>query len=425
MSRATPVDTHPSPEFPTAPMSSFGLVRQPIFDRKEAAIGYELRFRDPEDGSDPFARSYLSGSYDIFRSGLPAFVRVTREQLLAGVCKAPDPRTVVVLLPPDLQPDEEVLKSLSELTATGVVLGLDDFRLPTGAGSPVLPLLAQAKWVRLDLRSYDPAVLRQLVAALKRQGKSAIADHVLDSSAHSDCVTMGFEAFQGSHFSRPESLPQAEIPTSTATAIRLLALSRDANTSERELERVVSGDPGITFQLLRIVNSAAIGGQGISSILHALRLVGRNNLVRWLALASYTARTGKSGVDDELIRQAVQRAHLAEALARFGPRKDSGAAFLVGLFSLLDAVFRMPLRDVLDRVNLAEEVRSALLDREGIYSDLLQVIESYELGMWELAAEQSIAAGIPADQLAELYAESLRWAEEQIPTPKTRLPKAG
>ncbi|MFN8582090.1 MAG: HDOD domain-containing protein [Gemmatimonadaceae bacterium] len=405
-------------------MSDICLVRQPIFDRKDSAVGYELRFRDTGDGTDPFARSYLSGSFDVFRSGLPAYIRVTRQQLIDRVASAPDPRSVVVLLPPDLLPDPEVLEAVTTLAASGVLIGLDEFKLPRGSGSPVLSLLAHAKLVRLDLRDTDRAVLGSLVSGLKRQGKTAIADHVGDAKMHKECMAMGFEAFQGPHFSRPEPLPAAEIPTSTATAIRLLALARDSKTSERELEKVVSADPGITFQLLRIVNSAAVGGRGITSIQHALRLVGRNNLVRWLALASYTARTGKSGVDDELVRQAVQRAHLCESLAAFSAGLDRGTAFLVGLFSLLDAVFRMPLSEVLERVNLADEVKLALLQREGTYADLLQVIEAYELGLWESAADQASQLKVPGEKLPTLFSESLAWAEEQIPSGKPRVAKA-
>ena len=156
----------------------------------------------------------------------------------------------------------------------------------------------------------------------------------------------------------------------------------------------------------------------------ALRLVGRNNVIKWLALASYASRSGKNGVDDELVRQAVLRAHFCEALSHFMPAHDRGTAFLVGLFSLLDAVFRMPLSDVLERVNLADEVRSALLDREGPYADALQVIESYELGLWESAAESAARLNLKSDALPALYAESLRLAEEQIPPTKSRLAKA-
>ena len=115
-------------------MSDICLVRQPIFDRTESAIGYELRFRDPNDGSDPLTRSYLSGSFDIFRSGLPAYIRVTRQQLVERIASALDPRSLVVLLPSDLIPDEPVLQALTELKTSGVTIGLDEFKLPKGGG---------------------------------------------------------------------------------------------------------------------------------------------------------------------------------------------------------------------------------------------------------------------------------------------------
>jgi len=59
-------------------MSDIFLVRQPVFDRTDSAVGYELRFKLSDDGSDPFARSYMSGSFEFLRSGLPAWVRRTR-----------------------------------------------------------------------------------------------------------------------------------------------------------------------------------------------------------------------------------------------------------------------------------------------------------------------------------------------------------
>jgi len=406
-------------------MSDIFLVRQPVFDRSDSAVGYELRFRNPEDGGgDPFARSYLSGSFEFLRAGLPAYVRATREQLVERIFDAPDPRSLVALLPPDLPAEPEVVAAVADLAKRGVTVVLDEFELPKVAGAPILSFLAHAKAVRIDLRNQNPATLGPMVAALKRQGKRAIADHVLDLKLYKACATLGFEGFQGPHFSRPEPLPSAELPGSTAAALRLLALARSPDTPERELEQVISSDPGITFQLLRIVNSAALGGRGITSIGHALRMVGRNNVVRWLALASATARTGTRGTDDELVRQAVQRAHFCEMMAKPHTRFDKGTLFLIGLFSLLDSVFRMPMHEVLDRVKLDDDVRAALLDRSGPLAGPLLVVESYELGLWESAGEAAESINFDPATLPTLYHDAVQLAAEHMPTKQQPVAKA-
>jgi EAL and modified HD-GYP domain-containing signal transduction protein len=88
--------------------------------------------------------------------------------------------------------------------------------------------------------------------------------------------------------------------------------------------------------------------------------------------------------------------------------------FLIGLFSLLDAMFRMPLPDILERINLAPEAREALLDRTGPFGDALNFVEAYELGLWEQAAELGKQLGVPADQIPTIYTDAVRWASEQL-----------
>jgi EAL and modified HD-GYP domain-containing signal transduction protein len=403
-------------------MSDIYVVRQPIFDRSNKTVGFELRFREDEGDGDPFARAYLSGAIDTMRQGLPAYVRASRRQLLEGIFAITDPRTLVLLVPREVAPEEDVLDAIGTLAKSGMMIGIDDFELPKDASSGIITLLGHAKLVRLDLRGQSPSATGPLVAGLKRQGKIVVADHVLDAEQFSTCNSLGFDRFLGPHFSRPEPMPASEIPTSTGTALRVLGLARDPDTSERELEQVIASDPGITYQLLRIVNSAAIGGKGITSIAHALRLVGRSNVIRWLSLASVASRMGKSGVDDELIRQAIHRARFCELLITPGSRRDRGTLFLVGLFSLLDSVFRMPIADVVERVSLTDEARAALLNREGVYAEPLFCAESYELGLWEGAADAARKMGVSPDLLPGLYNEAFLWAQEQMPTTKARVP---
>ena len=397
-------------------MSDIFIVRQPVFDRSDTAVGYELRFREPSDGSDAFARSYLSGAFDELRSGLPAYVRCTPRHLAERIFESADPRSLIVLLPPELEPDTTTIEAVQALQASGIIVAVDEYDEGTHVPAGVAALSELAPAARIDLRAHDSAWVSELARRLRARGKRLIADHVLDAQSHKLCLDAEFERFQGPYFSRPEPIPTAELPSSTATALRVLALARDVDTPERELERALSVDPGLTFQLLRLVNNASTGMRGVESISHALRLVGRNAFVRWLALAFATTQRGNTGADAALVQQAVQRARLCELVGRTAGHRDAGSLFLMGLFSMLDAVFRMPLHEILDRVRLSPEVHAALLDRAGPFAGVLELVESYELGLWEGAAENAARLGVRYEVIPEMYSESLAWAEQQALT---------
>ena len=129
-------------------------------------------------------------------------------------------------------------------------------------------------------------------------------------------------------------------------------------------------------------------------------------------MAVAAARKSKNGVDQELVRQAVERGRLCEQLA--GRGRDAGTLFLVGLFSLLDAVFRMPLHEILERVVLSEDANQALLDRSGPYADAINFAESYELGLFENATEIATGMGIDATKLGDFYTNAISWTAEAL-----------
>ncbi len=394
------------------------LVRDPIFDRNNALIGYEIRFRDTEEGRAALVQSMLSGTFDIVRGGLPAFLACSRSQLLAKTFVGVDPKSLVLLLADDIGEEPDVLAALQKIRASGGRLALDKLDENPSAGEKL------AQWMefaRVDFRQDDPKVIAQICARLSAAKPKFIADQVLDATQYAAAVKLGFDAFQGPHFSRTETIPTAQMPASTIAAMRLLALARDPNVSDRALEEAVSTDPVLTFQMLRLVNSAAVGVKGVSSIGHALRIIGRNAFLRWLALAIAASRGAKSGVDQHLVRQAVERGRLLEQLG--GQGRDAGTLFLVGLFSLMDSVFRMPLHDIVARVALGEDAKAALLDRTGPYAKALTFAESYELGMFESALEAAKEMGVNADQLPELYATAISWTAEALGAMVVKLPE--
>ena len=393
------------------------IVRQPLFDRDNSLLGYELRFRDTDEGRTALAQSVLSGTFDIIRGGMPAFVACSRDQLLSDTFAALEPSAVVLMLDNDVAADDEVVAALVRIKAAGGFVALDNLEEDV---SPSEALASHVEWVRVDLRCEDAEIVGRICDRVWHARPRFIADQVLESAQYNIALQLGFDGFQGPLFSRAETLPAAEMPSSTVAAMRLLGLARDPNVPDPKLEAAVSTDAVLTFQLLRLVNSAALGGKGVSSIGHALRIIGRNQFLRWLALAIAASRGAKDGVDQYLVRQAVERGRLLEQLG--GRERDAGTLFLVGLFSLMDAVFKMPLHDIVASVALGDDAKAALLDRTGPYAKALAFAESYEMGMFETATELATEMGIPVEKLPDMYTTALAWTAEALgamaaPTP--------
>ena len=391
-------------------MSDVCMVRQPVFSRDGDLISYEIRFRDTPEGFSAFVESLRSGTFDTMRKELPAFVPLAPDQFLREVLQLANPRTLIPLFPTWAGAEPELLDGIARFCAAGGQIAVDQLGESPDASDELLPL---AHWVRIDARVEEARVLAGIVARARvRPDTLLIADHVYEPPQLALARALDFDAFEGAHFSRAEPLPAAQLPSSTISSLRLLGLARDPNVNDRELEQHIAIDPVLTFQLLRIVNSAQIGARGVTSIGHALRLIGRNAFLRWLALAITAARRGGSGVDQHLVRQAVERARLCEQLA--GGGRDGGTLFLVGLFSLLDAVFRVSLEELLERVALADEAREALLERTGPYAPALEFAEMYELGLFESAAEVAQGMGMDPTLIGQIYQGALTWADEML-----------
>ena len=146
------------------------------------------------------------------------------------------------------------------------------------------------------------------------------------------------------------------LPVQHVLTFRVLKLVRDQNTSDNDVESLLRRDVALSYKLLRMVNSAAFGGRGIWSIGHALRLLGREQVGRWLALLLVTD-TGREGVRAELMHQALVRGRLCELLAEAsGIPRAAGPLFLVGILSPLDQLLETPMESLVAQMELAPDV---------------------------------------------------------------------
>ena len=399
------------------------VVRQPIFTGNGEVAGYELLYRraatDTAAGNanravksaDVIVHTFLPLGLDRLTSGRSAFMNFTREMLLGRAYTLLPPDSVVVELLESVEPDDAVEQACEELVDAGYNLALDDF-----VWDPrYRRLLELASIVKVDVMNQPPATIDEIAQRVAPYDVRLLAEGVETANVRAMCAGLGYELFQGYYFARPEPLMTRALTGDELAIIRAMNVMRDERAPETEVATVLSADLGLSCKLLRMVNSAARGGGAIESIEHAVQLTSRTELSTWLALLLVSSMAARGGTNRELMHLAIQRGRMCELLAGpTGSDRDSGSLFLVGLFSLLDAISGIPMPELLDAVALPPALREALLSRAGPYAVALVLAEAYERGAWGTVAQHARVSGIDQAQVGSFYVQSLAWTRDQL-----------
>ena len=219
---------------------------------------------------------------------------------------------------------------------------------------------------------------------------------------------MALQTDSGEPAPPPATHPVGKGPTQALLLKILAQTTGDAET--REIEATLKQDPQLSVQLLRLVNSVAFApNTRINSFAHAITLLGRRQLQRWLQLLLYAGQSAGAGTNP-LLTAAALRAALMEGLCKAG-RADKAIqdeAFMVGMFSLLDQLFGKPLLEIVTPLNLVRDVSEALLERNGKLGELLALVEAAESGPAAIGPGLR-RAGISHEAWCKLQVEALGW----------------
>jgi EAL and modified HD-GYP domain-containing signal transduction protein len=257
------------------------------------------------------------------------------------------------------------------------------------------------------------AKLPALVTQLHASGARLVAEKIEDAALWSRCRDLGFDYFQGYFFRKPQLVTHRELTADQLHILSLYNLLQDPAATDTNIVDTFRRNVALSFKLLAMSNAAATGGAGIESIPHALRLLGRKTLARWIAVLLAASRGRSSGTRNELLRETLMRARFCERIGEVGTLHSSaGSLFLIGLLSHMDALLGTPLAEMMARLKLAQPVRDALLQRTGPLGATLRLVEAYEAGRWAEAEVLSADTGVPARRLPALYRESIEWMRE-------------
>lgn len=187
----------------------------------------------------------------------------------------------------------QIVARCTELKARGFTLALDDFVNYEDKWKPLLDLI---EIVKVDLPPLSQEQLVKVTAQLKRWPLTLLAEKV-DSREQADfCHKLGYHLFQGYYFAKPAIIAGKKLGHSQLAMIRLLGLVMD-DAETMQLEAVFKHEPGLAVNLLRLTNSVATGVRTkVTSLRHAITVLGRRQLQRWLQLLLYTNPTGGGNV---------------------------------------------------------------------------------------------------------------------------------
>lgn len=375
---------------PTPSLDAAFLGRQPILDRHQQLIGYELLYRghggateaqfaDGDAASLVVIASLLQDiGADQVLGGKLAFVNAGPETIGqdSPLVLMPPSRTVIEY-DPGRRPDAAGLQRLRALRRQGYGLALSF----TSSALLRAPVFALASHVKVDVQRLPVRQLERVVRLLRAVDgtRVLVAEKVETREQAQACIEHGFDCLQGFYFARPETLTARRLEPARAAvlqAIKLLLRNADVGEVDTALKR----DVGLSVKLLRYMNSAGVGpGTRIESLRHAIGLLGYTRLARWLTLLLAGSGSRRDPTAPLLARTAIARGRLMELL---GERRFEPACvdhlFIAGTFSLLPAMLMVPMQTALAELELPEPVLEGLLHRRGAYAPYLKLAEACE-----------------------------------------------
>lgn len=400
-----------------APVSDIFLARQPVFDDRQRVFGYELLFRSgaeqnyfvPGANSDmPSSHVLSSGMYlglSKLTDSKPAFLNFSRAALVGDFAFSLKPRDAIVEILETVEPDDEVVASCRRLKAAGYRVALDDFVERPGYQE----LVGLADFIKVDALATAPEERTRLARTYATSTRHLVAEKVETREAVDEALKSGYRFLQGYFFSRPTIMTSKTLAGFRLNYLRLLKELNQPEVDLVRLEDVIKPEASITFRLLRRVNSAAYGFRmTTSSLRHALVLLGQRE-IRVCATVWSLAELAKD-LPSELIVTSTLRARFCEMLAKpAGIADRSTDLFLVGMFSMLDAILQQPMDQILSTLPLADDVRHALVGGSNPFRDVLDSVMAYERGHWDEASAAAARVGVTGHDLSVSYPSAIEW----------------
>lgn len=386
------------------------IVRQALVTEKQESFGYEILYTDnsfraehTDDASAANAIENFLSSMDSekFLDGKIAFLTFTPNLLEKGIPKMFKTNKLVIQIEDSLITNPLSQNLITKYKQSGYKIAVVDFEFaPRFFG-----ILDIVDYIKVNF-SADPSSVENIVKIGRSFGKKVIAYNVETQEAYDKAKELGCTYFQGTFVSEkmPTTVKKVNYLQSNFFLL-MVAVTKDEPDID-EIESIISRDVSLTFSLLRLVNSAYFALRNKArSVKQALVILGLGQLKQWIYLLSFKQDDGS--MPDELIKISFLRATFASELVEYAQDMtiSRSEAYLLGMFSTLGKLMRVPLEDALEQLPISDDIKLALLKKEGRTGSLYKLILSYEKADWKTMSSCAAELGIPQSMIAQKYFE--------------------
>ncbi len=366
------------------------VARQPVFDRNLKVWGYELLFRDAiehksanvKDGEYATSKVILDG-FPLAQKGVKTdnkfLINFTEQSLLDRIPLLLPKERVIIEVLETVTLDKKIVRICVELKRKGYMLALDDYIGEIDDKR----LFYLFDIVKLDVLNIDSKKIKRIIKDIKKYNCKVLAEKVEDNKVYKLTKKLGCDLFQGYFFSKPQIVSGTTIPDTKFTKIRLLeVLSQREDITPERLADIIKSDLSLSYKLLQFINSAAFSFiRKIDSIRDAITYLGLENIIKWCMVFLLT-QLNSTPIGTELVKISVLRAYFLENLypyVKISISRDN--FFLLGMFSMLDSILNIPMKDALTMIKIDDKVYEALVG-ENELSVFLRFLSEYERGNW-------------------------------------------
>jgi c-di-GMP phosphodiesterase len=395
-------------------MAEFLIGRQQIFEKDMNIFAYELLFRGKDfdltdkNGATLATNQIITDS--ILEMGLnnlvgphKAFINFTTQNILEKTPQnLPSDRVVIEVLE-NVEIDNIIINNLREFSQQGYTIALDDFVF----SEEWAPLIEFANIIKLDVMAMGEAKTRDAVKQLKPYKVKILAEKVETREEFQYLKELGCDFFQGYFFHKPNLVAGKRLGVNQTAAVRLLTVINNPDVEFADLGKTISQDVGLSYKLLHYMNSAFFTlPSKMESIQRAISYLGLKEVRRWSNILTLATLSDNPEVS---LQGALIRGKMCEELGKLiGEKPDH--FFLVGILSSLDTILGIPLEEAMQQLPLANDVKSAILDKQGSAGEALECVINYELWNHSGMSFKNL------DQLSisDAYCKAITWAKDVL-----------